>query len=56
MILHLSDMRPLRYYLKVKHEKGKGDTSFDTLLLPATIDVGERQAQLLQRYCLRKLV
>jgi len=59
MMLHLSDMRPLRYYIKIKHKKGKGgkgekgkrDTSFDTLLLPGTLDVGERQAQLLQRYC-----
>jgi hypothetical protein len=54
-----SDMRPYGYYLEVKHKKGKRekgkkgkrDASFDTLLLPATLDVGKWQAQLLQRYC-----
>jgi hypothetical protein len=56
MMLHLSDMRPLRYYLEVKHKKGERDKSFDTFLLPATLDVGERQAQLLPRYCVHKVV
>jgi hypothetical protein len=47
MMLYLSDMTPLRYYLEVKRKTGETDKSFDNLLLPVTLDVGERQAQLL---------